>query len=108
MKVLEEGHMHKAMQWTDTCEVCGSRVRFFEDRGDPLVYGEIDYGYYAKAWKYSCPVCKHVQVACVPYRDKTINMDSAQKRYELCKTKREEVTLTLEDLEEIKGYSKEE
>lgn len=108
-KILKQGCAHKAVVWEDTCYVCASRLRMFENRDDPAVKDAGNCGAYFKEIRYVCPVCGYENETYAAnsgeFRD--INNDECRKRAKLGKTKREYITLTLEDLEELNEYRKE-
>lgn len=109
MKVIKEGKLHEAIAWEDTCDFCGSRLRMFEDRGDPAVKDAREFGAYAREISYECPICHMVQRAFSANSNYTgINNDECEARRKRCNTIRKKVILTLEDMEEIKGYTTEE
>lgn len=112
MKVIKEGKMHKGIIWEDTCEVCESRLRMIEGRGDPAILWEGEFGAYARKIKYECPICKTIN--CAYYGTEIgnggyVNNTECEARRIRCNTKRmTEVKLTIEDLEEIRSWSKQE
>lgn len=109
MKVIEKGRLHEAIAWEDTCEFCGSRLRMFEDRGDPAVLRASDFGAYARKITYICPICTMEQTAYSANNEyEGINNTECEARRKRCKTTRKKVILTLEDMEEIKSYKQDE
>lgn len=108
MKVITEGKIHEAIAWEDTCDFCGSRLRMFEDRGDPAVLDAREFGAYARKITYVCPICNMTQRAFSANNEYDgINNDKCEARRKRCKTTRKKVLLTLEDLEEIRSYTAE-
>lgn len=99
MKVLERAELHKADVVTTTCSTCGSKIRFFLDKGDPNVgRAKFNCDSYKEWCSYRCPVCGSIK--CAEWR-------SPYFKGEVNATK-ESVVLTQEDLEEIETFEPDE
>lgn len=108
--ILKTGRSHKGYIWYDTCDLCESVLKLYEDKNDPQVDEVRSCGAYFTSMRYRCPVCAAENRTFAAYGGgyDNINNDECQKRARRGKTRREYVTLTREDLEEIRSYQKDE
>lgn len=107
--VLMKGEKNMAYIWHDNCDICGSRLKLYEDKGDPAVQSSSNMSaiYYLR---YTCPVCGEDQEAVAPSGNEehffynTGWNKKLMERWKRCRTRRDYVALTYEDREEIRKY----
>lgn len=106
-RILKEGNNHKGYAWWDTCDICGSQLKLYEDRDDPAIKYVEDRGRY-KEITYECPMCGEEQKTFAAYsgRYEDIGDGLAFMRARRGHTKREYGRYSKEDLEEIRSYQK--
>lgn len=96
MKVLVKGEAHKSMQYITECLFCDSRIRIL--KGDPMSTAEEWDGRNGRSTyrlNYICPVC-----GCQNEAAETVYASD----HNVAKMKRENITLTKEDREEIASW----